>query len=58
MTTIRLLLLAMLLALPGVLCAQNAPDFIFDQSWNLPAGMSKLSDYRGQVVLVEVWATW
>lgn len=53
----RLILLALLLGLPGVIAAQ-APDFTFERSWNTPAGMSKLSDYRGQVVLVEVWATW
>lgn len=53
----RLFLIALFLALPAGLAAQ-APDFSFDRSWNTPPGMSRLGDYRGQVVLVEVWATW
>ena len=37
---------------------QQAPDFGFLQSWNMPAGKKRLSDFRGSVVLLECWATW
>lgn len=37
---------------------EAAPDFEFDQTWNAPAGKTRLSDYRGSVVLLECWATW
>lgn len=40
---------------PPVDIGSEAPDFSFPL---LGGGEAKLSDYRGQVVLVNVWATW
>lgn len=38
---------------------QDAPDFeLGPHKWSTPEGLAKLSDYRGKVVLVEVWATY
>lgn len=37
---------------------QPAPDFPFLQTWNLDTGKQRLADFRGSVVLLEVWATW
>ena len=34
-----------------------APDFAFEQTWNM-GGESSLNALRGNVVLVEYWATW
>ncbi|MCC6150027.1 MAG: hypothetical protein IT461_07245 [Planctomycetes bacterium] len=34
-----------------------APDFAFEQTWNM-GSESSLSALRGNVVLVEYWATW
>ncbi|MBK8208240.1 MAG: hypothetical protein IPK87_15795 [Planctomycetes bacterium] len=37
----------------------SAPDFeLGTNTWNTPQGFSRLSNYRGKVVLVEVWATY
>jgi hypothetical protein len=36
----------------------NSIDFEFEKTWNTPAGASRLSDYKGKVVLLEWWATW
>jgi hypothetical protein len=48
------------LAAPGFAAnvGSPAPDFRMDQSWNLPPGKTRLSDFRGSVVLLETWATW
>lgn len=51
-----LVLLAAPLAAVGV--GDKAPNFRFTDSWNAKAGASSLNDYRGQLVLLEVWATW
>lgn len=37
---------------------QQAPNFNFLQTWNMPKGKAGLSDFRGSVVLLECWATW
>jgi len=38
---------------------QDAPDFeLGTNKWDTPEGFKKLSDYRGKVVLVEVWASY
>jgi hypothetical protein len=54
----------------GLLCAigasaalavevgQQGPNVTFDRTWNVPEGAKQLEDYRGRVVLLEVWATW
>jgi hypothetical protein len=35
-----------------------APDFEFLSTWNIPGGQTRLSSFRGSVVLVESFATW
>lgn len=34
------------------------PNFKFDKSWNLDAGVTELDQLRGKVVMIEAWATW
>ncbi len=34
-----------------------APDFTIEE-WRNGTGESRLSDFRGRVVLLEFWATW
>jgi hypothetical protein len=36
----------------------QAPDFEFLSTWNIPGGQTRLSSFRGSVVLVESFATW
>lgn len=45
-------------AAAAVEVGQAAPNFKFDKSWNALEGASQLDDYRGKLVLLEVWATW
>lgn len=45
-------------SLSAVAVGEMGPDFKFDKSWNTIEGATKLSDYRGKVVLIEAWATW
>ncbi len=45
-------------SLSAVAVGEMGPDFKFDKSWNTIEGSTKLSDYRGKVVLIESWATW
>jgi hypothetical protein len=45
-------------ALGAVQLGEMGPDFKFDKSWSTLEGATKLSDYQGKVVLLEVWATW
>ncbi|MBK9974047.1 MAG: hypothetical protein IPP14_04660 [Planctomycetes bacterium] len=60
----RLLLLALFLGCAHLTAAdftigQDAPDFELGTStWDTPEGFTRLSSYRGKVVLVEVWATY
>jgi hypothetical protein len=35
-----------------------APDFEFIRTWNMSGGQSRLSEFRGSVVLLETFATW
>ena len=56
---------AVLLALTlfaGAAAAQeigtDAPNFTIDKGWNAAADAASLEDFRGKVVLVEIWATW
>jgi hypothetical protein len=35
-----------------------APNFKFDKVWNGDGDKDELTDYRGSLVIVEVWATW
>ncbi|MFQ5429099.1 MAG: hypothetical protein ACE5E1_02215 [Phycisphaerae bacterium] len=44
----------------GVKVGDKAPPLKVGQWMNLPEGMSKLSlsDLKGQIVMVEFWATW
>ena len=64
MIRISTLALALLsaVAFAGVLSAvevgQEAPDFTFEKTWNLPDEYKKLKDLDGKVAMVEVWATW
>lgn len=60
-TGLGLLALASVLfagSLGAVAVGEMGPDFKFDKSWNTIEGSTKLSDYRGKVVLIESWATW
>lgn len=60
-TAMGLLALASVLfagSLSAVAVGEMGPDFKFDKSWNTIEGATKLSDYRGKVVLIEAWATW
>ncbi|CAG0988585.1 hypothetical protein PLCT2_02336 [Planctomycetaceae bacterium] len=60
-TALGLLALASVLfagSLSAVAVGEMGPDFKFDKSWNTIEGATKLSDYRGKVVLIEAWATW
>ena len=58
---IRYLLFVVCIALASPLWALEAgdaaPDFAFEQTWNM-GGESSLNALRGNVVLVEYWATW
>jgi hypothetical protein len=45
-------------SLSAIAVGDMGPDFKFDKSWNTIEGSTKLSDYRGKVVLIEAWATW
>jgi len=56
-------LIALLFALPlaakDFTIGQEAPDFeLGTNKWNTPEGFKTLADYRGKVVLVELWATY
>jgi peroxiredoxin len=47
---------AALLLTPGIVSAQNAPDFVLK---DLDGNSVRLSDFRGKnVVLIDFWATW
>lgn len=63
MRLIRFLTLALLALLSArgawaIEVGQPAPDFPFLESWKMEPGKSRLSDFRGSVVLLEVWASW
>ena len=63
MPAIRSVLLAIIASLVGsaawaINVGDAAPDFMFDKTWNAPPDKSRLSDYRGSVVLLECWASW
>ncbi len=53
-------LLATTLASAAVNVGDKAPNVEVGKWLNLPSGVSKLSlsDLKGQVVMVEFWATW
>lgn len=57
---LRLTLLLMMLAAPlgAVEVGDVAPEVTFAKTWNMPEGQRRLSDFRGKVVMLEVWATW
>lgn len=40
----------------GVSNGDDAPEITFTKSWN--GEQTKLSDFRGEVVLLVFWATW
>jgi hypothetical protein len=61
-----LMVLAMMLALGAPLAAQQeskfavgdaAPDIETSKAWN-NNGKTKLSDFKGEYVLINFWATW
>lgn len=59
--TVVLLLAVFCALLPAAdfTIGEDAPDFELGATkWNTPDGFTKLSNYRGKVVLVEVWATY
>lgn len=45
-------------ALSAVEVGQEAPDFEFKKTWNLPDEFKSIKDLEGKVAMVEVWATW
>lgn len=45
-------------SLSAVEVGDQSIDFDFEKSWNTPEGATKLSSYKGKVVLLEWWATW
>lgn len=45
-------------AAAAVEVGQPAPNFKFEKSWNALEGADELDDYRGKIVMLEVWATW
>ena len=56
----RMLLLTACLALcAGSLLAMDkgdeAPNFKFEASWNTLDGAKQLTDYRGKLVILEIW---
>lgn len=57
---LRLAFLLMLLAAPlaAVEVGEVAPEVTFSKTWNMPEGQGRLSDFRGKLVMLEVWATW
>ena len=59
--TLSVFLFAALLSLPlaaVVDVGDIAPDFQFNRTWNMPQEATSLASLRGQLVLVETWATW
>lgn len=59
--TLSAFLFAALLSLPlaaVVDVGDPAPDFQFNRTWNMPQEATGLASLRGQLVLVETWATW
>ncbi|MEZ5993413.1 MAG: TlpA disulfide reductase family protein [Planctomycetota bacterium] len=58
LTVLTLLFVCLSSAAHSIPIGQPAPDFSFSKTWNAPGGKTKLSDYRGSVVLLECWATW
>jgi hypothetical protein len=53
------LLVAAPLAAKDFTIGQDAPDVeLGTHKWNTPEGFKKISDYRGKVVLIELWATY
>ncbi|MCA8910764.1 MAG: hypothetical protein KDB82_03595 [Planctomycetes bacterium] len=53
------LLMAAPLAAKDFTIGQDAPDVeLGANKWNTPEGYKKISDYRGKVVLIELWATY
>lgn len=58
LTVLTLLFACLSSAAQCIPIGEPAPDFTFTKTWNAPAGKTKLSDYRGEVVLLECWATW
>jgi len=58
---LRLLISFVLLFAAAPLAALEAgdaaPDFSFERTWNM-GGERSLSGLRGNVVLLEFWATW
>jgi hypothetical protein len=44
--------------LKAVEVGSPAPDFEFIRTWNMPGGQTRLSQFRGSVVLLESFATW
>jgi thiol-disulfide isomerase/thioredoxin len=56
---LRTVLLAILLAIPSFLCAQQAEDIAPDFTLtDLQGGKLNLADYKGKVILLDFWATW
>lgn len=59
--SMRWMLLLLLALLPATAAAvdvgEAAPDFEFEQAWNV-GNESSLSAFRGNVVVLEYWATW
>lgn len=41
----------------GVEVGDQGPSFEFDKSWNMPEGVTNLEGLRGQIIMVERWAT-
>lgn len=59
----KLALMAVAALFAGSLCAavevgDMGPNFKFDKSWNFGAGVDELDDLKGNIILVERWATW
>lgn len=41
--------------LPAMEKGDESPNFTFESSWNTLEGAKQLTDYRGKVVLLEIW---
>lgn len=44
--------------LSAVEIGQDAPNFEFEKTWNMPGEPANLKALEGKVAMVEVWATW
>lgn len=42
----------------GLAIGSTVPDVVLHNIMNIPAGKTKLSDYKGQLLILDFWATW